>query len=551
MIRQAPTVLVILLGLAGMLSVYLAAWAQVRSRVPGAQEFTLLMVAVSVYSLGYAIEISRIDLPGILEAIKIEYIGIVVIPPLNLLFALRLVRGKPTPWYIAALLLVIPAITLALVWTVESHTLFYINPTVVNDVFFTVIHFTRGPWYYANLVYLQALPAVSFLLLLSHLRGAGPRQRLQVLGLALGAIFPIISGVFYFTGLIPGGVDPAPFTLCLTGLIFAVTLFKLGLFELVPAARELALDSLNDSFLVFDKNMRLQDLNQAAKMLPGAQDFRIGAALPPTSPLSGYLQLLLSGSKEQVEFSAAWPDTGLPDTGVPNAGLQSYQAKGYPIQARPAHSLAWWIGHNNPFSRQAKEVVLAAQSQSGGVAILIRNITETASLLRQLNVQANTDALTGLLNRRQLIQLAAVAVDNAKRSRLPMGVIMLDLDHFKLINDQYGHAAGDTVLKSVAQCLRSGLRTIDILGRYGGEEFVIFLPETDLDTTRQIAERICTQLAGWTTSVNGVNLRVTASFGVHAILAQPGRTLDDMLKAADLALYQAKTNGRNQISVYS
>ena len=175
MIRQAPTVLVILLGLAGMLSVYLAAWAQVRSRVPGAQEFTLLMVAVSVYSLGYAIEISRIDLPGILEAIKIEYIGIVVIPPLNLLFALRLVRGKPTPWYIAALLLVIPAITLALVWTVESHTLFYINPTVVNDVFFTVIHFTRGPWYYANLVYLQALPAVSFLLLLSHLRGAGPR----------------------------------------------------------------------------------------------------------------------------------------------------------------------------------------------------------------------------------------------------------------------------------------------------------------------------------------------------------------------------------------
>ncbi len=312
-------------------------------------------------------------------------------------------------------------------------------------------------------------------------------------------------------------MDPAPFTLSISGIIFAVTLFKFGLFELVPAARELALDSVSDSFLVFDKSQRLQDLNKAAAQLPGAQDFVLGAALPPASPLTAHLQPLLDSGTGQAEFSVEFSSEHT------SADLRSFQAKAYPIQTRP--------------------------DQTGGVAILIRDITETAGLLRQLNLQANTDALTGLLNRRQLIQMGAVAFENSRLSGLPLGAILIDLDHFKDVNDQHGHAAGDAVLKSVAQCLRRGLRTIDILGRYGGEEFIIFLPETDLETTRQVAGRICVQLASWSTPFEGANLQVTGSFGVHALKAGPGATLDDLLKGADLALYQAKANGRNQVAV--
>jgi len=517
MTHQAPTYLVLLLGLVAMLTVYLAAWAQLHARVAAAHEFGLLMFAIALYALGYSIELSRTDLVSMLQIIKVEYIGIALIPPLNLLFIIHFVGGKPAPWPIIALVMVIPLITIGLTMTIEYHSLIYINPSVVRGPFFDVIQFTRGPWYYVNLVYLQSLPAVSFFILLIAARKAGPKLRRQILGLATGSFLPILGGFLYFAGLIPGGVDPAPFALSISGIIFAVTLFKFGLFELVPAARELALDSVSDSFLVFDRRHHLQDLNKAATQLPGAQDFVLGAALPPASPLTAHLQPLLDSGTGQAEFSVEFSSEHA------SADLHSFQAKAYPIQTRP--------------------------DQTGGVAILIRDITETAGLLRQLNLQANTDALTGLLNRRQLIQMGAVAFENSRLSGLPIGAILIDLDHFKDVNDLFGHAAGDAVLKSVAQCLRRGLRAIDILGRYGGEEFIIFLPETDLETARQVAGRICTQLAAWSTPIEGTNLQVTGSFGVHALKAGPGATLDDLLKGADLALYQAKANGRNQVAV--
>ncbi|MCL4396702.1 MAG: diguanylate cyclase [Chloroflexi bacterium] len=510
--HQAPTLLVILLGLSGFLSVYLAAWAQLRSRVPSAREFSYLLWAVAFYTLGYAIEISRSDLIGILEAVRVEYVGLAFIPALLMLFVLRFV-GVPTPRWVASLLLIVPVITLAIVFTVEHQNLYYIDPRVVDGPFFPVLTFERGAWYYVHYAYLETVTLAALILLVANAYRSDWKHKRQAIAVAAGGAVPMISGFAYFFGMVPGKLDPGPFALSVSALVFAFALFKLGLFELVPVAREMALDSIRDSILVVDKQGRLQDLNKAAWRLPGATGLGIGNPLPSDNPLTDHLRPLLDNAKESVEFSAADPESG----------IHYYNATAYKI--------------------------LTKLSQLDGIAIVISDVTETVGLMSQLRHQANTDELTGILNRRHLMKLGTQAVDVSRRTGSPLGVILIDLDEFKMVNDKYGHAAGDEVLRNVAQCFRKGLRNIDILGRYGGEEFAVFLPDADIDTTVQVAERLKRQLAERTIQLGHERIVVTASFGVFSISTGDGTTIDDLLKAADLGLYRAKGRGRDQISL--
>ncbi len=166
---------------------------------------------------------------------------------------------------------------------------------------------------------------------------------------------------------------------------------------------------------------------------------------------------------------------------------------------------------------------------------------------RQIHRLAFLDELTGVNNRRHFMTEAAAEFGKAKRYELPMSVIMLDADNFKRINDIYGHARGDDVLRKIAAACQDGLRNIDILARYGGEEFVILLPVTDAQSARIVAERVRANVAELhVQSGNDPALKVTISLGV-ATCAAHTVSLEALLHRADQALYRAKRNGRNQV----
>jgi diguanylate cyclase (GGDEF)-like protein len=163
---------------------------------------------------------------------------------------------------------------------------------------------------------------------------------------------------------------------------------------------------------------------------------------------------------------------------------------------------------------------------------------------------AITDALTGLYNRRHFFLMAQRELDRARRHERPLSVIMLDLDHFKRVNDTYGHAAGDLALKTVADYCHKGLRGTDLLGRYGGEEFVFLLGETSQAKAQEVAERLRLGIAALAMPVAGHTLSITASLGLATLDdTQPG--LDKLLDCADQALYHAKAAGRNCVCVWS
>jgi two-component system cell cycle response regulator len=164
--------------------------------------------------------------------------------------------------------------------------------------------------------------------------------------------------------------------------------------------------------------------------------------------------------------------------------------------------------------------------------------------LREL---AQTDPLTGLFNRRRLMFALDQEMERTRRTGLPTSLMMIDLDHFKRVNDTYGHQAGDEALKFASGVWRQNLRRIDIFCRYGGEEFAIILPGTRLYTAVQVAKRLQATLASTPAVFQGRKVRLTASFGVDAYTPQQELTVRAFIKRADRYLLEAKFKGRNQV----
>ena len=173
---------------------------------------------------------------------------------------------------------------------------------------------------------------------------------------------------------------------------------------------------------------------------------------------------------------------------------------------------------------------------------------ENARLFGEVQRLATTDGLTGIYNRRHFFELAEHELSRARRYGHPVSAIMLDVDHFKQVNDTYGHAAGDQVLRAVAERCGDNIRDIDILGRYGGEEFAIILPATDLTVAQIAAERLRRCIADVPVPTDKGDLTVTISLGV-ASSAQDDEDVAALLNRADAAMYAAKQAGRNRVVV--
>jgi diguanylate cyclase (GGDEF)-like protein len=170
----------------------------------------------------------------------------------------------------------------------------------------------------------------------------------------------------------------------------------------------------------------------------------------------------------------------------------------------------------------------------------------------QLVSDSRTDSKTGLLNARTWEREAADAVARAVRSGAPLAVAVLDLDWFKSVNDTYGHLFGDEVLRQIGRCLPGALREYDLAGRFGGEEFVVLLPQTRAVDAFRAADRVRSRIASLPLRApDGEFVRVTASVGVAALDAGSRRELNELLSAADAALYRAKRGGRNQVHMIS
>ncbi|MEV4568992.1 GGDEF domain-containing protein [Nonomuraea sp. NPDC049419] len=175
-------------------------------------------------------------------------------------------------------------------------------------------------------------------------------------------------------------------------------------------------------------------------------------------------------------------------------------------------------------------------------------LLQRSLLHAQLQAAARTDAKTGLLNAAAWQREADTEIVRARRTGESLALLIIDIDHFKRVNDAHGHLVGDEVLVGVASMLRSQLRDYDVVGRFGGEEFVVLLPGADIDEARRVAERLRVHISHMAVPVEDTLVKVTVSTGV-ALMSVHGDDLIDLLTAADLALYRAKELGRDRVCI--
>ncbi|MEZ0493211.1 diguanylate cyclase [Kineococcus sp. TBRC 1896] len=385
---------------------------------------------------------------------------------------------------------------------------------------------TAGPLFWAHTAYsyLVVLTAASTIWQLRRsTRGLLRRQATTML-VAIAAPFACNLTVIAPRVALPVDITPLAFTV--TGVLFAYAVLQQDLLRLVPVARSLVVETVTDAVFVVDERGRLVDLNPAghAQLRPdaGPRDTVVGR------PFADLVDAAVAGAV----------DAGDGETVV-------QPARGGFLDVRTR-----WIrdDRGDPLgrvvvARDVTERYEAAQALERANDRLRAQVATIERLRADLVEEASRDPLTGLRNRRRFVDDLAARLTTAAEVGRPLSLVLLDVDHFKAINDTHGHAVGDDVLVEVARVLGAHARPEDVV-RYGGEEFVVLLPHLDTDAARARAEELRTACAGVRVGVE--SLRITISAGVATAPAH-GTTPDELLLAADRALYGAKGGGRDRV----
>ena len=435
-----------------VLAVYISGYALHRRYVGGAAELAFFLLTVAFYSMGSAFEINGTVLPRVLDFIKFEFFWASFTAPAFLLFALRYHRNRHLPPAVYVILLAGSLILAVLGMTPEEHRLVYRSYGMVEGDYFPEFVYVGGPFYYVHLVYLIGCSLIGeVVLLLKALRSRG-KLRTQALLISLGGMIPTLNTIIFPQR--NAVMDTQPLALIVMGCFIAVALFRYQMLDLLRIARDSAVDTIGEYLVVLDRDKVILDVNRSGRESSLLAGFKIGGILEGCGEFGLYLDRIIS-AEEGSSFESQ---------------TYSYDDQHFEVRIRRLKG--------------------RTQSISTGYTLLIHDITRTVRLMDKLETQATVDPLTLIYNRRQWMNLASRELEIHRRSTSPCALIIFDLDHFKKINDGCGHLFGDEVLKAVAEAVKKELRISEIFGRYGGEEFCVFCPQTDLEAGRLVAERI-------------------------------------------------------------
>ena len=239
-------------------------------------------------------------------------------------------------------------------------------------------------------------------------------------------------------------------------------------------------------------------------------------------------------SKNQETISAGGMKALFDDAEVPIAHI---------IEGSPTNTPSTLVPYRNKTLSVQLAEVLTKNGTSVGTAAIFKDVTAEIKTQEDLKQLARTDNLTGLYNRRHFDETSKIELSRAVRYHHPISVLIIDIDHFKMVNDTHGHNVGDTVIKAISKLIKEAIREFDIACRYGGEEFVVLLPNAPVQDAYAFCERLRKMIEAWHLG----DLSVTVSIGLAGAPPNPQTSIDDLVKAADLQLYQAKHAGRNQV----
>ncbi|MHC1770199.1 MAG: diguanylate cyclase [Flexilinea sp.] len=474
------------------------------------------LAAIAIYSFCYSMELSSNSLGAIMFWVRLEHLGIQFLTPFWFLFTLY--QTGHEKWMNKSrmvLLFILPVLFFLEAQTLGSLNLLHANPRVNLVGPFHIFDYDRTIWMILSVANISVLLISSTVMFTVLLFGLSSVFRGQTMIFWLGSILPWMSGVVYTLGFFPYNLDPTPFACIMTGILLSIGFFRLNVLTIIPLARNVIFEAMRDGVLVLNTNGQIIDFNKRiTNIFPSINRDSIGKMA--IDEFNGY-----SLMKNMLE-----------DHQLDNIEISMIQ------------------GDNTEYYQVKRSELRNYSNKPVGDVITFYLYTEIKELLGQLEELATHDGLTGVNNRRYFLQLAEQELLRVQRYGGCFSVIICDLDFFKSINDEYGHLIGDEILIKVANTCLSALRKTDIFGRFGGEEFVFLLPETNLTDGELMAERVRKAVEGITFDELQLDTHVTASFGVVCLGEQESDRLEDLLRYADQALYRAKATGRNKVCAF-
>lgn len=500
----------------------LAAYCWRRRSIPTARALAWTLAAAAAYLFFNTLELVNPTQQGTFIFAQLGYLCIGALTVNWMAFALAFAnRMNALKSRLFPFLWVIPVITAVLVFTNPSHHLIWKEYSFIPVSHgFLLMHVSAyGSWFWVFWLQSYLLILVGAALIGWNTFSTRRPLPMQAWLALAGALLPLIVNLVYVLRLIPGFIkDYSPLSYAFSGLFFAVSIFRYRLLELPLLARSILIDKMSDGMLTLDTLGRIADFNPAA--------LHIFSGLAFTAPVIGATFPYLDGYIQQFESQ---PETEMIESEIvlPRADGKAY----YDLQIRRLYN------QNGP------EVI--------GYLVSLHDVTEHNRLLQSARQLATEDALTGVFNRRHFIELAREELERPRTHPICFSILMIDIDYFKQVNDSLGHIGGDQILHGFAQRLRALLRSTDLLGRIGGDEFIVLLPDTNLEDARRLAERLCSQVAERPIETEEYGaLPITISIGVSECSAEYSERLEPVIALADKGLYQAKGLGRNCVRIF-
>lgn len=511
------TAYVALNSASGVLNLYLCLFVYFRRyRYKEIAYFFMAYTAtIAIYCFASALMLMTTTIEQIKFWTAIQYIGMPISTTLGLLFVMHYLGIHLSKVKMFSLL-VIPVITSIMVATNDLHHLYYkvleINPILGAPYTYQEI----GIWYVIHGTYIFSCMLIALLLAISHWKETAKMYRPELLSLILGQFIPMFIALLYLLELTPEGIDPVPMVLWLSSLLYLWSISSSRMFTLMPIAKNIIFNSINDGVMVLDESVQLIEFNQVcAEYFPQLTNKMIGMNFNKAwQQLTGSffpLELKLTENHQEVQLSI-------------DETQQVYQIRISPLM--------------NMKNRK-------------GLILIFTDITELKELQTKLEYQANFDGLTQIYNRRAFMENCEQNFITAQNEWIPFTVILMDIDHFKQVNDTYGHHIGDQLLKHTVNVFKNQLTKEQVFARYGGEEFALSLSGYTALEAELLGNRLRESLTKQILQTSEGAIPVTFSMGVaEAILDMP-ETVDQLLNKADKALYLAKQSGRNQVKVYA
>lgn len=493
-----------------------------KRNIPGVKPFMICVLLVALWNsmAAFSVLLTSLEMKIIFFQIKMAFI--VYIPAFWLITILELTGKRSFKSRLNVYLIIFPTITAIIVLTFPYNNLFMYNFHLSLVSSFAELEFNKGLWFWINATYNYLMNAISFALLLRETLSNEYAKKRQALVMIIAMIIPVISDIMLVGNLKPyKNLDLTPISFWISFMISVYGIFKYKFMNIILIGREHVFEDMNELMIILDENKKIIDMNKKA------------------------LQMLNVNISEVINLPI---DKLIKD-------IRKYNFTDCLNSALKIQLTCNFLGKDITYYGSVS-IIKQIQHHVIGYLLLLEDITELTSTQNKLTEINNElirlneelyndsikDGLTEIYNKKYITTLLRHYVEKSIKNITPLSICILDIDYFKKLNDNYGHLTGDAILKKLSKLIATELGSNGIIGRFGGEEFLLIIND-NLETAYKLCDKIRLKISDY--KFESIDINVTVSMGISQLVSTD--TVSSIIKKTDDYLYIAKANGRNRI----